>query len=163
MKKQSKHKSYSPPQDKPDITEMLAKIQQQLVFLEKKIDSLINKPAAKPFNAEHAPRPFQHFGNSQRPSDANRDTNFRERTLHKAVCADCGKGCEVPFKPSGDRPVYCKECFSKRKTGGPFKSHRDEMPRHQDNLRVSDFGKSRHEESRHTGAKKKAGSKKRKK
>ncbi|MDD5681408.1 MAG: hypothetical protein PHI59_09245, partial [Candidatus Omnitrophica bacterium] len=27
------------------------------------------------------------------------------------------KECEVPFKPSGDRPVYCKECFSKRKAG----------------------------------------------
>jgi len=30
----------------------------------------------------------------------------------------CNKECEVPFKPSGDRPVYCKECFSKRKGGG---------------------------------------------
>ncbi|HLF18861.1 MAG TPA: CxxC-x17-CxxC domain-containing protein [Candidatus Omnitrophota bacterium] len=39
----------------------------------------------------------------------------RPREMHKAVCADCGKECTVPFKPSGDRPVYCKECFSKRK------------------------------------------------
>lgn len=39
----------------------------------------------------------------------------RERVLHKAVCADCHKDCEVPFKPTGERPVYCKECFSKRK------------------------------------------------
>ena len=39
------------------------------------------------------------------------------REMHKAVCADCKKECEVPFKPSGDRPVYCKDCFSKRKTG----------------------------------------------
>ena len=37
------------------------------------------------------------------------------REMHKATCADCKKECEVPFKPSGDRPVYCKECFSKRK------------------------------------------------
>ncbi|MDD5423639.1 MAG: hypothetical protein PHT32_09545 [Candidatus Omnitrophica bacterium] len=163
MKKQSKHKSYSPPAAAPDVTEMLAKIQQQLTFLEKKIDSLVNRPSGKPFNAEHSPRPFQNFGNSQRPSDTNRDANFRERTLHKAVCADCGKGCEVPFKPSGDRPVYCKECFSKRKTGGPFKSRRDEMPRPQDSLRVMDFGKKRREEARHPSAKKKAASKKRKK
>jgi CxxC-x17-CxxC domain-containing protein len=40
------------------------------------------------------------------------------REMHKATCADCGKECEVPFKPSGDRPVYCKDCFSKRKDGG---------------------------------------------
>ena len=42
----------------------------------------------------------------------------RPREMHKATCADCKKECEVPFKPSGDRPVYCKECFSKRKDSG---------------------------------------------
>ena len=40
------------------------------------------------------------------------------REMFKATCADCQKECEVPFKPSGDRPVYCKECFAKRKGGG---------------------------------------------
>ena len=39
----------------------------------------------------------------------------RPREMHKATCAECKKECEVPFKPSGDRPVYCKDCFSKRK------------------------------------------------
>jgi len=42
----------------------------------------------------------------------------RPREMHKATCAECNKECEVPFKPSGDRPVYCKECFSKRKSEG---------------------------------------------
>ncbi|MFZ3059079.1 MAG: CxxC-x17-CxxC domain-containing protein [Candidatus Methanoperedens sp.] len=37
------------------------------------------------------------------------------REMHKATCADCGKETEVPFKPSGDRPVYCQECFQKHK------------------------------------------------
>jgi CxxC-x17-CxxC domain-containing protein len=32
-------------------------------------------------------------------------------TMHAATCANCGKACEVPFKPSGDKPVYCKDCF----------------------------------------------------
>lgn len=41
----------------------------------------------------------------------------RPREMHKAVCSGCNQECEVPFKPSGDRPVYCKECFSKRKGG----------------------------------------------
>ena len=40
------------------------------------------------------------------------------REMHKAVCADCKKECEVPFKPREDRPVYCKECFSKHKDSG---------------------------------------------
>ena len=35
--------------------------------------------------------------------------------MHKSVCADCGKECEVPFRPTGDRPVYCQECFVKRR------------------------------------------------
>ncbi|MFH1459384.1 MAG: CxxC-x17-CxxC domain-containing protein [Candidatus Omnitrophota bacterium] len=39
----------------------------------------------------------------------------RPREMHKATCAKCNKECEVPFKPSGDRPVYCKECFSKNR------------------------------------------------
>ncbi|MBU9888350.1 MAG: DNA-directed RNA polymerase [Candidatus Omnitrophica bacterium] len=42
----------------------------------------------------------------------------RPREMHKANCADCKKECEVPFKPREDRPVYCNECFAKRKEGG---------------------------------------------
>lgn len=37
------------------------------------------------------------------------------REMHKAVCADCGKECEVPFKPDQDRPVYCRDCFRKHR------------------------------------------------
>ncbi|MFH1878481.1 MAG: CxxC-x17-CxxC domain-containing protein [Candidatus Omnitrophota bacterium] len=40
------------------------------------------------------------------------------REMHKATCSDCKKECEVPFKPSGDRPIYCKDCYSKRKDAG---------------------------------------------
>lgn len=35
-----------------------------------------------------------------------------QREMFKAVCAECGEPCEVPFRPSGDRPVYCKDCFA---------------------------------------------------
>ena len=37
-------------------------------------------------------------------------------------CATCGvEISELPFQPSGDRPVYCRECAPKRKAsfGGP--------------------------------------------
>jgi CxxC-x17-CxxC domain-containing protein len=33
-------------------------------------------------------------------------------TMHKAICDECHKSCEVPFRPSGDKPVYCSDCFS---------------------------------------------------
>lgn len=42
----------------------------------------------------------------------------RPREMHKATCSECKQECEVPFKPSGDRPVYCKSCFAKRKDAG---------------------------------------------
>lgn len=38
-----------------------------------------------------------------------------QREMHKAVCAECGVETEVPFRPSGDRPVYCRDCFSKNR------------------------------------------------
>ena len=37
-----------------------------------------------------------------------------ERQMFDAVCAECGQPCKVPFEPTGDRPVYCSDCFSKR-------------------------------------------------
>ncbi len=33
------------------------------------------------------------------------------REMHPAVCAECGKDTTVPFRPRGDRPVYCNDCF----------------------------------------------------
>jgi CxxC-x17-CxxC domain-containing protein len=35
--------------------------------------------------------------------------------MYAVICFECGKDTEIPFKPSGNRPVYCKECFAKRK------------------------------------------------
>jgi len=33
---------------------------------------------------------------------------------HKAVCSECKQECEVPFKPTEGRPVFCSECWKKR-------------------------------------------------
>ena len=33
------------------------------------------------------------------------------RQMFPAVCASCGIQTEVPFQPSGERPVYCRDCF----------------------------------------------------
>ncbi len=34
------------------------------------------------------------------------------RDMFEAVCAQCGVGTTVPFKPRGDRPVYCRACYA---------------------------------------------------
>jgi CxxC-x17-CxxC domain-containing protein len=58
--------------------------------------------------------PFERKRFGDRPGFGQR-RDFGPREMHKAVCSECGKETEVPFKPSGDRPVYCKECFMKRR------------------------------------------------
>ncbi|MEM2138841.1 MAG: CxxC-x17-CxxC domain-containing protein [Candidatus Woesearchaeota archaeon] len=49
----------------------------------------------------------------------NRNQGFRRsfgpREMHKAVCADCGQECEVPFKPIEGKPVYCRNCYQNHK------------------------------------------------
>jgi CxxC-x17-CxxC domain-containing protein len=46
--------------------------------------------------------------------------------MHKAICSNCGKSCEVPFRPSGDKPVYCSDCFGKT-SGGADRAPRREF------------------------------------
>jgi CxxC-x17-CxxC domain-containing protein len=42
-----------------------------------------------------------------------------DRQLHPAVCSECGKETQVPFKPTAGKPVYCRDCFQKRGTRAP--------------------------------------------
>jgi CxxC-x17-CxxC domain-containing protein len=44
-----------------------------------------------------------------------RRDDFGPREMHKATCSECGQECEVPFKPAEGKPVYCKECYRKKK------------------------------------------------
>jgi CxxC-x17-CxxC domain-containing protein len=37
------------------------------------------------------------------------------REMHSATCSRCGKEALVPFVPSGDKPVYCNDCFEPRR------------------------------------------------
>ena len=41
--------------------------------------------------------------------------DFGPREMHKATCSECKQQCEVPFKPTEGKPVYCKECYGKRR------------------------------------------------
>lgn len=48
-----------------------------------------------------------------------------EITMHKAVCDECHKDCEVPFRPSGDKPIFCSDCFSSKKGNDDRAPRRD--------------------------------------
>jgi len=53
-------------------------------------------------------------------------------TMHKAVCDECHKSCEVPFRPSGDKPIYCSDCFSSKRGDddrGPRRDFGDREPK----------------------------------
>lgn len=39
----------------------------------------------------------------------------RERQMYSAICAECGQETQVPFKPTGEKPVYCRECYQARR------------------------------------------------
>lgn len=41
--------------------------------------------------------------------------NYQQREMFTVTCAECGVETQVPFRPSSDRPVYCRDCFSKNK------------------------------------------------
>lgn len=55
------------------------------------------------------------FGGNRKSFDNNRGD--RPVTMHTAICSECGKTCEVPFRPTGEKPVYCSDCFSKKREG----------------------------------------------
>ena len=130
MKKLFKRKSPEvEPFVQPDDISAIDKIQQQLSSLERKLDTLIAQGSAA--------KSFHRAGNSFQRDRGGRD-NFRERSFTKAICAECHTECEVPFKPTGDRPVYCKECFSKRQDGAgapPRGRHFDSKPQGKEDFR----------------------------
>lgn len=37
------------------------------------------------------------------------------REQFSVTCAECGKPATVPFKPTGNRPVYCSACFQSKR------------------------------------------------
>ena len=60
------------------------------------------------------------FRDGPRRRDSSRGSygrNKREVEMTKVTCSSCGEKCEVPFKPTSTKPVYCNECFSKEDKG----------------------------------------------
>lgn len=65
-------------------------------------------------------------------------------SMHQATCSECGASCEVPFRPTGSRPVFCTNCFGKqggRRDGGRpsrFEGEQHERPRFEDKRPAAD-------------------------
>lgn len=65
-------------------------------------------------------------------------------TMHQTVCDECGKSCEVPFRPTEGKPVYCSDCFTGKKSEnerGNKRFSKDKFNNHKTSPR-GDFGSS---------------------
>lgn len=78
------------------------------------------------------------FGGGQRRGGfggGRRSFNNGPREMHKIKCSECGKDAEVPFKPRNGTPVYCRECFFKRKGIEP---RNEPAPKEQDKEKAAE-------------------------
>ena len=58
--------------------------------------------------------------------DESRFQRSDERQMFDAVCDDCGNDCKVPFRPSGEKPIFCSNCFGDKKGNG--ERNREQAP-----------------------------------
>ena len=56
----------------------------------------------------HEPRRCPECRTARRSSDGG---GRPSRELHDVICSNCGQQTQVPFVPTGARPVYCQDCF----------------------------------------------------
>ncbi|QNO15756.1 zinc-ribbon domain containing protein [Alkalicella caledoniensis] len=66
-----------------------------------------NEPARCP--QCRAEKKAQRNNRNSRPQNNSRG----QRELFDVVCSECGTDTKVPFRPTGDKPVYCRDCFNK--------------------------------------------------
>lgn len=62
------------------------------------------------------------FGGENKYDGAQRSDNRGGGSeIFSATCSECGKKCDVPFKPTQDKPVYCSACFGMKKSGNELR------------------------------------------
>ena len=61
-----------------------------------------------------------------RPRFNDRGADRGPVEMHDAICDNCGKGCQVPFRPTQGKPVYCSSCFENRGSDSRGDSRRSE-------------------------------------
>ncbi|MHA1200840.1 MAG: CxxC-x17-CxxC domain-containing protein [Candidatus Heimdallarchaeaceae archaeon] len=78
-------------------------------------------------NTKHSDNRSRSFGGNRSNRSSNRGGGggggrggggYKPRgpvEMTKVKCSKCGDDTEVPFKPDGTRPVYCKPCYQQNK------------------------------------------------
>lgn len=62
------------------------------------------------------------FGSRGRDRGDRFGRDRRPPQMHDVTCDKCGRECQVPFRPTGDKPVLCSDCFRKNDSAGNFNS-----------------------------------------
>lgn len=75
---------------------------------------------------------FNRGGQGGRGFDRGRDGRGFEKRMFSATCAECGDRCEVPFRPTGEKPVLCNNCFRGGDDRGARRERRFDKPRRED-------------------------------
>lgn len=69
---------------------------------------------------------FKNNSNRGNFRSGNSGSRFAEKKeMHTATCAECGDTCQVPFRPRGDKPVYCSPCFGSQSESNYSKPSRE--------------------------------------
>jgi len=137
------------PQVETDLAGLVNKMHEQLVALEKKVDILISRSSDRVQDGNRFQRPGSRF----RHHDRSGGDRSRGRSFTQAVCAECGNECELPFRPTGDRPVYCSDCFSARNDSGSFKGKFGNRSREGNSSRERKFDNRSEKKSPRSGKK----------
>lgn len=128
MSKRFEHNdSLSPAPDEQNVVALIKKMQQQLVFLERKIDTLINQSQARPFREKQFSKPFRSFGHPHRSSERKQDNTYGEKRV--------------------DRGRHFEKRHNEESRGF------DHKKKTYDNSRTSDSGQGHPYEKRHGGKK----------
>ncbi len=104
----SDNDSLPPLPDEQDVVALIKKMQQQLVFLEKKIDILISQSQARPSGEKYFPKSFRPFGHPHRSYDKGRDNASRE--------SDSGQGRHFEKRFGGEN-----RGFNQKKKPFPYR------------------------------------------
>jgi CxxC-x17-CxxC domain-containing protein len=81
-------------------------------------------------------RPQGNFRRNDEGENRNTEGRFRrdedrerrpQAEMHPVVCDKCGKETTVPFKPTGKKPIYCRDCFKQNDDsyGSPRSDNRE--------------------------------------
>lgn len=80
---------------------------------------------------------FDNKRNNNKFDKNRRGQDYGEKRMYTAICTDCDIKCEVPFKPTGEKPVLCSECFNESrgsKNSGVSQEQFDELNERFDEL-----------------------------